>query len=97
MELEVLCRRHKNQLLSSIKSNVHKSPSSGVTRRSSIFGNKSVQAKADDLKSKLFAAGHSETDVAEILFAIAVGISAEYSQGELTILFCLMYIWMLFF
>jgi len=79
MQLEALCQHHSDQLLRSIKGHTHKS--SGTSRRTSIFGTKHSDKKSKDIKSQLFAAGHSEEEVAEIMFAIAVGVSAEYSQA----------------
>jgi hypothetical protein len=82
LQLEELAQHHSKQLLRSIKGNTHKP--FAVSRRSSIFGTKNLTAKSGDLKdlkSRLFAAGHTENEVSEILFAIAVGVSAEYSQG----------------
>jgi len=84
MQLEALAQQHTGQLLRNIKSNTHKS--TAVTRRTSVFGSKSSASKNADLKSQLFAGGRSEEEVAEILFAISVGATSEYSQAMIHVL-----------
>lgn len=43
-----------------------------------LFGSKQDK---ESVQSRLYASGHTEEEVPNIMFAIAIGASVEYSQG----------------